>query len=124
MHTRHTLTKTPILPAETVISHFDDREKYDGMSRYPDSKLLVNAFVRHLATVVSSDEIVANTLCPGMVQTRFDRTLPSPLRAVMFLVRKVMARTVDEGARTLIFASAVAGPETHGKFMQNNLVDK
>lgn len=88
-----------------------------------DSKLLVNVFIRHLATIVSSDEIVVNNVCPGMVQTGLDRTMPRWIRTIMFFVRKVMARPVDEGARTLIYASAVMGAETHGKFIQNNLVD-
>lgn len=123
MQTYHTLNKIPILPNETIFEHFDNREKYDGMRRYFDSKLVLNAFVRKLATIDISDKIIFNNVCPGMVATGLDNTLPSWLRLVMSLVKKVMARTVEEGSRALVYASAVVGPETNGKFIQNNKID-
>jgi NAD(P)-dependent dehydrogenase (short-subunit alcohol dehydrogenase family) len=93
------------------------------MRRYSDSKLVLNAFCRRLATIVPSDQVIVNNVCPGMVATDFDRGLPVWLKLIMSVVKQFMARDVAEGGRTLIYASAVAGPETHGKFIQNNKVD-
>lgn len=50
-----------------------------------------------------------NNVCPGLVATGCDAHLPLWLKPIMFVFRKFQARDVDEGARTLIFASAVVG---------------
>jgi len=123
MQVHHTLGKHPVSPTQTVFAHFDDRQIYDSMRRYGDSKLALNAFCRRLATVVSPNEVIVNNLCPGMVATGLDKGLPVWLRTIMSIIRKFVARTVEEGGRTLIYAAVIAGPETHGKFIQNNKVD-
>lgn len=120
--TQNTLTKKPILPGSTILGHFDDEANYNKYFRYADTKTVVNAYVRHLATLAPS-EVIVNNPCPGLVQTGFDKNLPFYLRLPMVLVRRAMGRTVEEGARTLVYASAVAGPEANGKFLQHNKVD-
>ena len=119
----HTLAKKPLGPDETVLGRFDARETYQGLFRYNDSKLAVSAFVRQLATKVPPSEVVVNNVCPGMVVTGFDKTLPFWLKPIMFVVRKAVGRDVVEGGRTLVCASAVVGQESHGKLVSNNEVD-
>ncbi|KAK5655120.1 hypothetical protein OQA88_6019 [Cercophora sp. LCS_1] len=112
-----TLQKVPL--TDGVLRHLD--QNFDRFRRYGDSKLAVSAYVRRLARVAPS-EVVVNNLCPGMVQTPFDRDMPFVLRTIMGVVRKAWGRTVEEGARTLIYASAVAGADTNGKYLQHNEV--
>lgn len=119
----HTLATKPLTDSKTVIEHCDDKKTYSGLRRYADSKFVVHAFVQRLASIVPSSELIVNDPCPGLVATNFDRGLPFWFKPIMFVVRKLMARTVDEGARTIIYAAVVAGQETHGKFLQNNKVD-
>ncbi|KAK4067542.1 hypothetical protein Trihar35433_6102 [Trichoderma harzianum] len=107
---------------QVFLGHFDDEATFSKFFRYADTKTVVNAYVRRLAALAPS-EVIVNNPCPGLVQTGLDKNLPFYLRIPMGLVRKSMARTVEEGARTLIFASVVAGPETNGKFLQHNKVD-
>ena len=38
--------------------------------------------------------------------------------AVIYLMKKLMARTIEVGSRTLV-AGACAGPKSHGKFMSD-----
>jgi len=118
MHTLSSCTFT----SETVLGHFDDRKQYN-MKRYVDSKLVVNAFARKLATAVSPNCVIVNTVCPGMVATGFDKGMPAYIRIPMSLVRAVRARDIDEGGRTLVYASLVAGQESHGKFINHNKID-
>lgn len=118
----HTLTKKPVAATGTVLDHFDDQSIYQGLARYMDSKLVVNAFVRRLAAAVPSSEVIINNLCPGLVATGFDKELPLWAKSIMFVFRKVSARDVSEGARTLVYASVIAGAETHGKFLLHNHV--
>ncbi|PNP53756.1 hypothetical protein THARTR1_05880 [Trichoderma harzianum] len=119
---QNTLSKKPIAPESSVLGHFDDEATFSKFFRYADTKTVINAYARRLAALAPS-EVIVNNPCPGLVQTGLDKNLPFYLRIPMGLVRKSMARTVEEGARTLIFASVVAGPETNGKFLQHNKVD-
>ncbi|OBT70470.1 hypothetical protein VE03_00271 [Pseudogymnoascus sp. 23342-1-I1] len=118
--TMHTLIKNPVQASETVFGHFDSQIHYSGLTRYCDSKLFVNAFVRTLSSHVSASEVIVNNVSPGNVATGFDKQLPAWLKPIMFVYRKVSARNVEEGSRTLVYATAVAGPETHGKLLHNN----
>lgn len=124
MQSMHSLTKKPLAPNESVLQHFDDQKVYNPMSRYQDSKLMVNAIVRRLAKVVGEDnpKVIVNHMCPGLVSTGFDKELPAWLRPLMYIYRRISARDVSEGARTLIYATTVEGPESHGKFLQNNVI--
>jgi NAD(P)-dependent dehydrogenase (short-subunit alcohol dehydrogenase family) len=118
----HTLTKNPVIDSQTVFDHFDNQKTYSGLTRYCDSKLVVNAFVRTLSSHVSSSEVIVNNPCPGSVATGFDKQLPAWLKPIMFVYHKVSARNVEEGSRTLVYAASVAGPETRGKFLQHNKI--
>ncbi|KAL6902586.1 NAD(P)-binding protein [Trichoderma evansii] len=119
---QNTLAKKPILPSSTILGHFDDEANFSKYFRYADTKTVVNAYVRRLAALAPS-EVIANNPCPGLVQTGLDKNLPFYLRLPMAVARRSMGRTVEEGARTLVYASAVAGPDTNGKFLQHNKVD-
>lgn len=119
----HSFSSVPLSTDENILEHLDDRKLYKSMNRYGDSKLVVNAFVRHLATLVPNTEVIINNLCPGLVATDFDRHAPRLIRGIMYVYRKFAARTVEEGSRTVIYASVVSGRETHGKFLASNLVN-
>lgn len=122
MQSLHTLAKNPVKASETVFGHFDNQTTYSGLARYCDSKLIANAFIRTLSSHVSSSEVIINNLCPGLVATGFGKQLPVWLKPIMFVYRKISARDVEEGSRTLVYAAAVAGPDTHGKFLQHNKI--
>jgi len=125
MQVHHTLAKHPVSPINPDCAcSLRGSEIYDRIRRYRDSKLLMNAFCRRLATIVSSDEVIANIVCPGMVATGLENGLPGWLRTIMSIVRKFMASTVEEGGRTLIYAAIIVGSLKHGKFIQNTKVDQ
>lgn len=120
----NSITKKPIPLDSSVLEYFDDKSKYASMLRYSDTKLLVSMFVQSLANKVSSDKLVVNNLCPGMVLTNFDSYLPLWLKTIMAVVRRLRARSVEEGSRTLIYASTVAGPDSHGEFLSSNEISQ
>jgi NAD(P)-dependent dehydrogenase (short-subunit alcohol dehydrogenase family) len=119
----HTLANHPITSPETVLGHFDNLKAYN-IKRYADAKLTVNAFTRRLATTVLSNSIIVNNVCPGMVATDFDKRLPLWMKVPLIVIRAVRARTVDEGSRTLVYASLNMGAQSHGKFINNNKIDE
>lgn len=122
MHvTQSTWPKTlpPLMAADKpLLPLLDDKSTFNNMGRYADSKLALAAFVHELAKIAPS-EVIVNHLCPGLVQTGFDKDLPFFLKTFMILFRKTYGRTLEEGGRTLVHASAIAGPETNGKFVQH-----
>ncbi|KAL7937833.1 hypothetical protein V8C35DRAFT_293763 [Trichoderma chlorosporum] len=121
--TQNTLSKKPISPSSSILGYFDDEANFSKFFRYADTKTAISAYVRRLATLAPS-EVIVNNPCPGLVQTGLDKNLPFYLRLPMVVIRKSTGRTVEEGARTLIYATVVAGPETNGKFLQHNRIDR
>ncbi|RAK98131.1 putative short-chain dehydrogenase [Aspergillus ibericus CBS 121593] len=120
----HTLSRTPLGPTENVLSYYDDKEIYQGLLRYSDSKFVVNAFIRRLGRVVSDSEVIVNNFCPGLVEsTGLDRAIPRWLKLIMYIYRRTSSRPLKHAGWTAIHATAVAGRESHGKFIQSNKID-
>ncbi|OKL57094.1 hypothetical protein UA08_07577 [Talaromyces atroroseus] len=115
--------KRPLGKTENVLAHFDSKEGFSGMTRYGDSKLLVNAFVRKLATRVSPDEVIVNNFCPGMVSSGMEKNAPLWMRCIVKVIMAIRARSVEVGSRMMVYAVAVTGKESHGKFYENNKVN-
>lgn len=79
-------------------------------------------FVYELAKRVSSDEVIVNIMCPGMVNTTLSDVLPIYLRIPMNLYKKARARSIEEGGWLIVNSAAVAGRETHGHFLADKSI--
>jgi NAD(P)-dependent dehydrogenase (short-subunit alcohol dehydrogenase family) len=113
----------PQLASETsLIEYLDDSKNFDRFAQYQNSKLSINAVIKHLATIIPADQVLMNVCCPGIVETNLSRDYPLWLSFIMFFWRMVLARTAEVGARALIYAIRVAGVETHGQFLSHNEV--
>jgi NAD(P)-dependent dehydrogenase (short-subunit alcohol dehydrogenase family) len=121
-HKMQTLNKTPLDKDETVTHHWDDKKKYHPLQRYSDSKLMVTAFTEALARHVDPSKVIVNCVCPGMVSTGLDANLPIWLKPIMWIFHFLIDRTPEVGARTYVYATSVAGVETHGKWLQHNQI--
>jgi retinol dehydrogenase-14 len=107
-----------------VLGHWDDASNFNSFFRYADTKLCVSALCRKLAELAPADEIIVNNPCPGLVRTKgLDKNLNLVLKGLMYVVRGIQGRSIEEGARTMIYASVVAGKETNGNFMMHNKVE-
>lgn len=67
-----------------------------------------------------SRAILINIVCPGTVDTTADNDLPFWLRIPLNLHRRLRGRTVQEGARALVYAAVCAGKESMGGFIADN----
>lgn len=123
-HVRHTLETNPIAADESVIAHYDNIKKYVSGKRYQDGKLVINAFVQHLATIVPSSEVIVNCVCPGIVATDINQNLPLWIKPFMCVFFKIKARPVTEGGRVLVRAAVVVGEESHGKYLQTGEIHR
>ena len=83
-------------------------------------------FVQMLAEQIPVQQgVIINNFCPGMVKTGMVKTsidafVPWYLKPVVAVWKWMRARTVEEGARSAIYATVVAGEETHGRFLKHN----
>lgn len=87
-------------------------------TRYFDSKLLEILYGRALSSAIASSSrrplVILNLLNPGLCASELFRE-PS---AAFKLQMKVMARTAEEGSRTLVDAIG-RGEESHGKYLSD-----
>lgn len=76
--------------------------------------------VRELASLlpVSKTGVVINTVNPGLCTTELSRNLNWVGRSRIALMRLLLGRTAEQGSRTLLHA-AVAGEESHGKYVSD-----
>lgn len=122
MQMGHSLGSDPIALSENVLAYFDNAKTANKMKRYNDSKLVVNAFINHLATLIPSSEVIVNNFCPGAVPTSLEQNTPWLVRKTVLAVKNLIGRSIQEAGRTVVYASVLAGPESHGKFLQHNAI--
>ncbi|QDS72120.1 hypothetical protein FKW77_003791 [Venturia effusa] len=115
----HHMAKFPERSAANVFDAFRNQDSRGQDDRYPTSKLLEILIVREIASSLCG--VVINSVNPGYCKSQLQR-YATPLR--YFLVKVggfFIARSTEVGSRTL-FAGAVGGEETNGKYMSNCIV--
>jgi NAD(P)-dependent dehydrogenase (short-subunit alcohol dehydrogenase family) len=108
----HGMTKFPEWKQPHIFDALDDESKVRMSERYPTSKLLEVLVVCKIAPELDGSGVILNMLNPGLCKSELAREGGLMLSILKFL----FARTTEEGSRCLV-AAAVAGPESHGKYM-------
>ncbi|RDI85896.1 hypothetical protein Vi05172_g4148 [Venturia inaequalis] len=117
----HHMAKFPERSASNVFDAFKDPTSKSQDDRYPTSKLLEILIVRELTT--ATPNVVVNSVNPGYCKSELQR-YATPLRYILVkLGGFFVARSTEVGSRTL-FAGAVSGEETNGKYMSNCAIAK
>lgn len=114
----HAWTKFPEWKEPNAFKALDDESKARMAERYPTSKLLEVLVVRQIAPELEGSGVILNMLNPGLCHSELSRDSGMFLTVFKFF----FARTTEVGSRTLV-ASAVAGPESHGKYMSDGQVE-
>lgn len=114
----HARTQFPEWKQPNTFAALDDEANARIAERYPTSKLLEVLVIRHIAPKLQGSGVVLNVLNPGLCKSELARDGGAFLAFMKFL----LARTTEVGSRTLM-AAAVAGPESHGKYMTDARVD-
>jgi hypothetical protein len=92
--------------------------------RYRVSKLIEHLLVNELAdqlarsTKPGTNRIITSLTNPGWVLTNILNSAPGPLQRLNKVLGRIVARTAEEGGRTLV-KGAEGGAETHGKYLDN-----
>ncbi|KKY30344.1 putative short-chain dehydrogenase reductase family [Diaporthe ampelina] len=102
----------PILPRLAAPSTFN------SMTQYSTSKFLLTGFVAKLAGNVNPDEVIVNTVNPGLTaSTDISKDKPPSLPFRIFL--QVTGRSLEWGADTYVDGVVVKGKESHGSFVSD-----
>ena len=109
---------------QSVLSVLNEKETSNMVDRYNTSKLLLTLFFRQFcASLPAGNHVVVNMVNPGFCYgSELHRTLDGVFGKVFGGVKRVIGRPTPIGARTLVHAAAVAGPDTHGKYLSDEKV--
>lgn len=105
--------------SHSLHSHPKIKANYRSTS-YNVSKITEIYTVRALAErlPLSKSNVVINVVNPGLCDTELIRNLGLFLNTLIKILRLLFARTAEEGSRNLLYA-AVAGEESHGKYLSD-----
>lgn len=101
-------------------SYNQHKENFNTFAQYGRSKLLMMYAVSHLASLISSQEVIIQFVSPGLVATELSRELEVPLG---YLTKPIFStlfqRSAEQGSRSYI-SGLLQGVESHGKFWQHD----
>ncbi|CEL03854.1 hypothetical protein ASPCAL04993 [Aspergillus calidoustus] len=121
-HLSSSLQKHSFTDGKGPLAYLDTEEAFLPFQRYGDSKLLCVMFMYSLAERLDPTKVVINMMCPGMVNTSMSDVLPLHLRLLVNVLKAIAARSVEAGAWIVLHSALVAGPESHGKFLNDKTI--
>ncbi|KLU88784.1 hypothetical protein MAPG_07767 [Magnaporthiopsis poae ATCC 64411] len=109
---------------DRILDAFYDPDRMDT-DRYNVSKVMILMCARELARRLDegsgNNPVIVNALNPGMCRSQLFRHTPFPLNWILAVGGRIVGRSSEEGARTLV-AGAAAGRESHGRYMLDCVV--
>ncbi|KAI4125185.1 MAG: hypothetical protein LQ338_004409 [Usnochroma carphineum] len=122
------------LASPNLLEYFNERDHFGGPEpQYNISKLFLMYAANELAASVDTgsekdDEkeesvVVVNSVNPGATATNLTRNITGVvLRIVAYIYLSLLARTAEEGSRSLVSACA-QGKESHGQLWQDDRIE-
>ncbi|EJT97350.1 NADP-binding protein [Dacryopinax primogenitus] len=104
------------------LTSLNAKKTFSAMNRYGLSQLLLILFLRDLCEKISSDKVIINNVCPGMINTSLDRKVPWIMVLVIWAWKFTSGNPVEKGAQCYIAAVANVGPESHGLWYQRMML--
>lgn len=104
----------------------NDRAKWEPTKSYCMVKLLGMAVMQTLAraTIFSesgSPDVIVNAVCPGLCRTNLGRSFGIMSKIVGIPFQAMFARSAEEGARSLVSATAL-GSESQGRLWHHDIL--
>ena len=110
---------------KTLLNAANDETLFDMEKNYGMVKLLGMAAMHGVADAAAKgsngDSIVVNSCCPSLCKTDLGREFGVGMRIMMMGMQALLARTAEQGSRTLVSATAL-GPESSGKLWSHDIL--
>ncbi|KAH8809092.1 hypothetical protein F5884DRAFT_753594 [Xylogone sp. PMI_703] len=118
----NSLSNVPMPLERGVIKHFDDKSKFDGALRYPDTQLLTTMLVKELGTRVERELVVIVEPTPPWTPTNWGSNYPEgDGRDFAMKMMQEIGLPLEEAVMTYIYA-IFAEDEAHGQFLDDNMI--
>ena len=121
----HSDVKKEWFKGTTILTAANDEQSWDPQKNYYMVKLLGMAIMHGVANAVAKglcgDKVIVNTCCPSLCKTDLGRDWGTGMKVMMMGMQAVFARTAEQGARTLVSATAL-GRESFGKFWSHDVL--
>ena len=121
----HGDVKREWLGGKTLLAVANDEASFNQEKNYGIVKLLGMAAMQGIANAAAKGpggaSIVVNACCPSFCKTDLGREFGMVMKAVMVPMQALLARTAEQGSRTLVSATAL-GPESSGKFWSHDIL--
>ncbi|KAI0965236.1 short-chain dehydrogenase/reductase [Xylaria arbuscula] len=123
----HDLAKREWLGPDGSLLQASNKEKgWVAEDSYSMVKLEGMAVMQHIAKTITtsstgSPDIIVNAVCPGLCKTELGRKFGVVQRTIGNLVLSFIARTAEQGSRTLVSGTTL-GPESHGRFWHHDVL--
>ncbi len=110
-------------PVRPILYYLTNPANYDKYTRYLDTKLLLLLFARQLAAETPSSSCIISSVHPGFISTRLFRDAGAMNWIAQFWpIKRLISRTVEQGASGMVNAAIVQGEESHGKYMSESKI--
>ncbi|KAF2740936.1 hypothetical protein EJ04DRAFT_518143 [Polyplosphaeria fusca] len=112
-----------IVQGDNILEAYNAPENVPALhDQYSRSKLFLMYATNKLAELVSPEDVIITSVCPGMVQSELGRDYKFPgVGVAIWVAGALVMRTGEQGARVYISATT-AGKESHGRFYQNDQI--
>ncbi|KAL4874536.1 hypothetical protein BJY04DRAFT_203705 [Aspergillus karnatakaensis] len=108
--------------AARIFDALKDEKQANMDERYDTCKLIQLYLVRALAERLGQSgkrPVTLNAVSPGLCKTGLLRETPLVARLLTGPIMAVLARSAEEGSRTLVHAAAADDGETNGKYLRD-----
>ncbi|KAF2819043.1 NAD(P)-binding protein [Ophiobolus disseminans] len=106
--------------AGSLLAFANDADAFEQRKHYAAVKLLGMSVMQHFARTAAG-RVVVNSCCPFFCRTNLGRNFGQAMQVVMGAVQYFTARSGEEGARTLVGATAL-GEESQGAFWHHDVL--
>ncbi|KAL8704427.1 MAG: hypothetical protein Q9201_002418 [Fulgogasparrea decipioides] len=121
----HADVKREWFEGKTLLTVANEEKSWDAQKSYGMVKLLGMAAMRGVAKAAvkgpNGDAIVIYSCCPSLCKTDLGREWGTGMKVVMMGMQAVFARSAEQGARTLVSASALDS-RASGKFWSHDIL--
>ncbi|KAI0183716.1 short-chain dehydrogenase/reductase [Xylaria flabelliformis] len=125
----HDLAKREWLgPDGSLLQACNKEQDWVAEKSYSLVKLAGMAIMQHIAKITAaastaggSPDIIVNAVCPGLCKTDLGRNFGFVQKAIGSIVLSFIARTAEQGSRTLVSGTAL-GPESHGRLWHHDIL--
>ena len=121
----HADVKTEWFQGKTLLKAANEEKSWDAQKSYGMIKLLGMAAMKGVAKAAANgphgNAIVVNACCPSLCKTDLGRDWGRGMKVMMSGMQAIFARTAEQGARTLVSATALESSSS-GQFWSHDIL--